>query len=327
MSEYFEKIGGRDTIGAKRKRGRPSKMTSTDSSENLPNAKKQKLESEPVLEKVKIIWNEGEGPNSKTAKDDHNSTGEGDGREIIPKMSPPKKGRGRPPKSNDLENSKEVNDTFKKAPGIVSAQVEPESSRLVQASKPKNKEPMSEIEQEKMENLKGFKTQSNRQSFTSVNEPGEHTVTDSSNDVAKKSRGRPPKAQGNVALSADQVPSGKDTAKKRPGRPPKSAGQLSSQGKPTNLEESSAKKGRGRPQSTGSDMAQTDEGLAASAAKKPRGRPLKNGGSTPSSGAKNILEGSAVKRGRGRPSKVKEPRNIGTDGEEDHDKRESSALG
>jgi hypothetical protein len=326
LSEYFEKIGGREAIGAKRKRSRPSKTTGTDISEKLPNAKKQKLNSEPVIEKVKIIWNEGEIPTAGAAKED-NGKGEGDGEETIPKTPAPKKGRGRPPKNKALETSQKGNDTFKNASGIAPAQAE--SARLSQASKPKNDEPMSKVEQEnKMENLKGLKTQSDRRAFMPVNERGERIVSHSGNDVTKKGPGRPPKALGQGALSADQVPPGKDTGKKGLGRPPKSASQLSSPEKSTTLDESIAKKGRGRPpKSKQSDIAQADEGLAGSVSKKPQGRPPKNVGSTPSSSAKNPLKGTAVKRGRGRPSKIEESRSIEKESEEDRGDRESSALG
>lgn len=326
LSEYFEKIGGREAIGAKRKRSRPSKITGTHISEKLPNAKKQKLNSEPVIEKDKIIWNEGEVPTAGAAKEDKNGTGEDDGEETIPKTPAPKKGRGRPPKNKALETSQKGNDAFKNAPGIAPAQAE--SASLSQASKPKHDEPMSKVEQEnKMENLKGLKTQSDRRAFMPVNERGERIVSHSGNDVTKKGPGHPPKALGQVALSADQVPPGKDTAK-GPGRPPKSASHLPSLEKSTTLDESIAKKGRGRPpKSKQPDIAQADEGLAGSVAKKPQGRPPKNVGSTPSPGAKNTLEGTAVKRGRGRPSKIKESRNIEKESEEDRGDRESSALG
>jgi hypothetical protein len=219
LSEYFEKIGGREAIGAKRKRSRPSKTTGTNISEKLPNAKKQKLNSEPVIEKVKIIWNEGKVPAAGAAKEDKDGTGEDDGEETIPKTPAPKKGRGRPPKNKALETSQKRNDAFKNAPGIA---------------------------------------------------PEKSTTLDES--IAKKGRGRPPKS-------------------KQP------------------------------------DIAQADEGLAGSVAKKPQGRPPKNVGSTPSSGAKNTLEGTAVKRDRGRPSKIKESRNIEKESEEDRGDRESSALG
>ena len=151
---------------------------------------------------------------------------------------------------------------------------------------------------------------------------GEHTIPNT--PAPKKGRGHPPKVQGRVTLSAHQVLSGKNTAKKGPDRPPKSAGHMSSLEKPSTLKESSAKKGRGRPpKRKGPNVAQADEGLVA---KTGRGRPPKIGGSTPPSGVKTTFTDTPMKRGRGRPSKIKEPHSVEKESE-DHDDRESSALG
>lgn len=415
LREYFEKIGGRETIGAKRKRGRPSETTGTDSSEKLPMAKKQKVESKPVIEKVQIIRNEGEDPGANSTKEDKNSAGEGDDEEIIPRMPAPKKGRGRYQKSEALETSQEGNgtsnsvprivsakaepsllakpskskkkepmskaeqeekidqlkrskeqfarqlatsdsenapagpivssssneitkkgpgrpqeskafeasqegiDTVKNAPGIAMAQAEP--PRLSQASKPKNNESISKIKQEnKMEILDGLKTQSDSQGFTPINDPDERTVAHSSNDVAKKGRCRPPKAQDQLAPLDDETTPGRDTTKKGPGRSPQSSSQMSSQKQPIPLEHGSAKKSPGRPpKSKEPNAAQAAESLAGNVVKNGPGCPLKDSASTPSLGTKISLKDTSARRGPGRPSKIKQPQSIKKDSEEDQD--------
>jgi hypothetical protein len=328
LSEYFEKIGSRETIGAKRKRGRPSKNTGTDTSEKLPNAKRQKLKSEPVIEKVKIVWNKGEAPAPAGGKEDQNGTGKGDSEKTIPKTPAPRKGRGGPPKSKALETSQESHGPLKNVPVIVAAKSETPSPD--EPLKAKENKPMIKAErEEKIERLKKPKGQFERQGSTSDYDdaPVGGIAPSSSNDVTKKSQGRPPKAQGQASTSVDEVLPGKDIPKKEHGRPPKTRGQISSQEKLIPLEESSAKIGRGRPpKSKEPNVNEAHEGLKGGITKKGRGRPPKNGGSTPSSGAKNTPD-IPVKRVRGRPSKFTEPRNIERESEENHDNRESSALG
>jgi hypothetical protein len=419
LSEYFREVGGRETIGAKRKRGRPSKTIADDSSEKLPKAKKQKLESAPAIEKVKIAWNEGESPDAYSAKGDKSGGGEGDDGDIIPKTPAPKKGRGRPRKSKAsrtsleangasktipgiapaeaepslpakpskskkepmskaeqeekmeklrelkelferqsapadtgdapvgptvssssnnvskqgpgralksrvFETSQEGKDDFKNAPGITPAQVE--STHLSRTSKTRKDEPMSKIEQEnKTEKVDGLKMQSDRQGFIPINEPDERTVTHSSNDVAKKGPGRPPKALGQVAPSADSVPPGKDTARKGPSRPPMSSNQVSSQGKTASLEETRTKKSQERlPKSKEPALAQADGDPAGGVVRKGPGRPTKNPGSTLSSLVESTPKDTPAKRG---PSKVKGPQSTTKESGENDSDRESSALG
>lgn len=216
LSEYFEKVGGRETIGAKRKRGRSSKTAAGDSSEKLPKVKRQKSESAPVIEKVKIVWNEGESPGVYSAKGGKSGGGEGDAEEIMPKAPAAKKGRGRPRKSKASETSLEDNGISKTIPGIAPAEVQPPFP--AKPSKSKKKEAVSKAKQEeKMEKLRKLEELFAPQVAPDDTDDAHAgpTFSSSSNNVSKQGQGRPPKSK---VFETSQE--GKDAFKNAPGIAP-----------------------------------------------------------------------------------------------------------
>ncbi len=326
MSAYFDKIGGRDSVGSKRKRGRTPKAADTDSSKKLQSVKKPKVESKLVTEKLS---NKGEGLGTGASKKDQTIIGVGGAEKPVLKTPSPKKRRGRPPKSKALEATLEVTNTSKTVADIVPAQARPSYMDL--APKSQNAELMSKMEQESnKEKVKGLKQAPDSQGFIPVNMSFENSATHSSNDVAKKRSGRPLKAQGQPALPTNQDMTDKETTKKALGRPSNNAGPASTLKKLTALPEGTAKKGPGRPvKSQESNTTEADQALAGSVVRKDSGLLAENSRSTsaPAPSAVTGLRDIPAKRGPGRPAKNKGPHGIEEKSKDDADNLGSPVLG
>lgn len=329
LSAYYEKIGSRDMVGKKRK-GRPSNVVVATSSSLLPNAKKQKVESQQATDKAKIVSDEGNESGAGVPKKDQAGMGAGNDKKTDPKSPSPKKRRGRPPKAKAFETAAEVITTSKTGTGTVRPRGASFGMGMDNLYSTGSNEISSLIEEaDKMDKLRALKNKPTSLGFTSTNKPGERIASHSGDDIPKKRPDRPAKIQDQLSLTADIDTSGKDIEKKMVGRLSKNAAQSSSQKKLDPFAEGIAKKGLGgRVKTKESAGGQLNQGLAGSMVKKGARSSPKSGGSAVYEASMTALRAIPAKSGPGRPAKGNSTHGFEKEREADDDEdHESSALG